>query len=59
VLAIEERDDDAYQQGAKEFTLSVLDPPASDGDLYAKPADWLTSVFACRPDGLASAGVAR
>ncbi|HEY1914924.1 MAG TPA: DUF6421 family protein [Streptosporangiaceae bacterium] len=59
VLAIEERDDDAYQQAAKEFTLSVLDPPANDSDLYAKPADWLGSVFACSPDGLASTGVAR
>jgi hypothetical protein len=59
VLAVEELGDDAYQKAAKEFTLSVLDPPAREGDLYAKPADWLSSVFACRPDGLASAGAAR
>lgn len=57
VLALEELDKDDYQRAAKEFTLSVLDPPARDGDQYAKPADWLSSVFACSADGLASAGV--
>jgi hypothetical protein len=59
VLAVEELDDDAYQEGAREFTLSVLDPPAADTDLYAKPADWLSSVFAVSPDGLATAGARR
>jgi Family of unknown function (DUF6421) len=59
VLAVEELDDDAYQDEAREFTLSVLDPPAREGDLYAKPADWLSSVFAVSPDGLAGAGVRR
>ena len=57
VLALEELDSGDYQRAAKEFTLSVLDPPARDGDQYAKPADWLSSVFACSADGLASAGV--
>jgi hypothetical protein len=57
VLTLEELDKDDYQRAAQEFTLSVLDPPARDGDQYAKPADWLASVFACSADGLASAGV--
>lgn len=45
ILALEELDDDAYQAAAKDFTLSVLDPPERDGDLFAKPADWRSSMF--------------
>ena len=46
ILALEELDEAAYTKGSREFTLSVLDPPEQDGDLFAKPADWLCSVFA-------------
>lgn len=51
ILALEELDETAYLQAAERFTLSVLDPPAQEGDLYAKPADWLASVFNLAPDG--------
>jgi hypothetical protein len=53
ILALEELDDNAYLKAAEEFTVSVLDPPREPGDLYSKPADWLSSVFAC---GLGNAG---
>lgn len=54
ILALEVLDEDAYVKAAREFTLSVLGPPERAGDLYTKPADWLASVFACTPDGLAT-----
>ena len=50
ILALEELDETAYLQAAERFTLSVLDPPAQAGELYAKPADWLSSVFNLTPD---------
>ena len=56
ILALEELDDAAYPQAAQDFALSVLDPPGSDGDCYAKPADWLASVFAVAPGGLDRSG---
>jgi hypothetical protein len=46
ILALEELDEAAYTKAAEDFALSVLDPPGGDGDRYAKPADWLSSVFA-------------
>ncbi len=46
ILALEELDDAAYAKAAESFALSVLDPPAQAGDQYAKPPDWLSSVFA-------------
>jgi Family of unknown function (DUF6421) len=49
ILALEELEEDAYTKTAEAFTLSVLDPPAQPDDQYAKPADWLSSVFACGP----------
>jgi hypothetical protein len=58
VLAVETLDEDSYLKAAREFTLSVLDPPERAGDLYSKPADWLASIFACSPDGLATTGEA-
>jgi hypothetical protein len=51
ILALEELDETGYRQAAERFTLSVLDPPARAGELYAKPADWLSSVFSCSPGG--------
>lgn len=56
ILALEELDEAAYLKAAEEFTLSVLDPPAQPGELYAKPADWLSSVFACSPGSLVTDG---
>ncbi|HET9893586.1 MAG TPA: DUF6421 family protein [Streptosporangiaceae bacterium] len=56
ILAMEELDDAAYTDAAESFALSVLDPPAKPGERYAKPADWLSSVFACAPDNGISAG---
>ncbi|HVB44928.1 MAG TPA: DUF6421 family protein [Streptosporangiaceae bacterium] len=56
ILALEELDGAAYMKAAQDFTLSVLDPPARAGEQYAKPADWLSSVFACAPGSLAGAG---
>jgi len=56
ILALEELDEAAYTKAAEDFTLSVLDPPAETGEYYAKPADWLSSVFAGAPGGLADAG---
>lgn len=47
ILAMEELDENAYLKAAEEFTVSVLDPPREPGDLYSKPADWLSSAFAC------------
>jgi hypothetical protein len=52
ILALEELDETAYLQAAERFALSVLDPPAQAGELYAKPADWLSSVFNLTPDSL-------
>jgi len=49
ILAMEELEENAYLKAAEEFTVSVLDPPREPGDLYSKPADWLSSVFACGP----------
>ncbi len=47
ILALEELDDgEAYVKGAEELTMSLLDPPEKPGDLYSKPADWLSSMFA-------------
>jgi Family of unknown function (DUF6421) len=57
ILAMEKLDEAGYTRAAEKFTLSVLDPPARAGELYAKPADWLTSAFACSPGSLAGAGV--
>jgi len=56
ILALEELDDAGYPEAARDFTLSVLDPPQREGESYAKPADWLSSVFAVAPDGLDRAG---
>jgi Family of unknown function (DUF6421) len=56
ILAAEELAEAAYPKTAEAFALSVLDPPEQPGDLYAKPADWLASVFACAPGSLAHAG---
>jgi hypothetical protein len=56
ILALDELDEAAYTKAAEDFTLSVLDPPAQAGDYYAKPADWLSSVFACAPGSSADAG---
>lgn len=53
ILALEKLSEGAYLKAAEAFTLSVLDPPGEPGDLYSKPADWLSSVFAC---GLGNAG---
>jgi hypothetical protein len=50
IVALEELDETAYLHAAERFTLSVLDPPARAGELYAKPADWLSSVFNLSPD---------
>jgi hypothetical protein len=47
ILALEELDENGYLEAAEAFTVSVLDPPREPGDLYSKPADWLSSVFAC------------
>ena len=49
ILALEELDETAYTEGTERFALSVLDPPALEGERYAKPADWLSSVFASPP----------
>jgi hypothetical protein len=49
ILALEELEEDEYRKAAESFTLSVLDPPAQEGAQYAKPPDWLASVFACEP----------
>jgi hypothetical protein len=49
ILALEELDETAYLQAAESFALSVLDRPAREGELYAKPADWLSSVFSSAP----------
>lgn len=46
ILALEALDDATYTEAAQRFALSVLDPPATGDDRYAKPADWLSSVFA-------------
>lgn len=46
ILALEELDEAAYAKGAESFVLSVLDPPPGADEQYAKPADWLSSVFA-------------
>jgi Family of unknown function (DUF6421) len=56
ILATEELDDAAYTKAAESFAISVLDPPEADGDQYAKPADWLASVFACSPGTLSYPG---
>lgn len=56
ILALEELDDAAYAKAAESFALSVLDPPADPGEQYAKPADWLSSVFACAPGSRVGAG---
>ncbi len=47
ILTLEELDEAAYTKEAESFALSVLDPPLRRDEQYAKPADWLSSVFAC------------
>ena len=54
IVALEELDENAYLEAARTFTTSVLDPPADPGDLYSKPADWLSSVFASGPGAAGS-----
>lgn len=50
ILALEELEDgNDYVKGAEEFTVSMLAPPEKPGDLYSKPADWLSSMFALGP----------
>lgn len=49
IFALDELDEAAYTKATEDFTLSVLDPPAQVADYYTKPADWLSSVFACAP----------
>jgi hypothetical protein len=56
LLALDELDEAAYTKATEDFTLSVLDPPAEAGEYYTKPADWLSSVFACAPGSSADAG---
>jgi hypothetical protein len=56
ILALEELDDAAYTKEAERFALSVLDPPARADDQYAKPADWLASVFAVGAGSNANVG---
>jgi hypothetical protein len=46
ILALEDLDETTYTKEVERFTLSVLDPPARSDEKYAKPADWLSSVFA-------------
>lgn len=46
IVALEKLDDTAYPEQAEAFALSVLDPPQSADDRYAKPADWTASIFA-------------
>jgi hypothetical protein len=46
IVALEKLDDSAYPEQAEAFALSVLDPPGSGDDRYAKPADWTASIFA-------------
>jgi hypothetical protein len=56
ILALEELDEAQYLKSAENFTLSVLDPPQRAGEMYAKPADWLSSVFAGPPAGAGRGG---
>ena len=59
ILALEELDDEAtYTKEAESFALSVLDPPSGADDKYAKPADWLSSVFAV-PAGIETSNGSR
>lgn len=46
ILALEHLEESQYLKAAETFTLSVLDPPQRAGEMYTKPADWLSSVFA-------------
>jgi len=46
ILAAEELDEAGYAKAARDLALSVLDPPEHEDDTFAKPADWLSSVFA-------------
>lgn len=56
ILALEELDEAAYTKGAESFVLSMLDPPTRPDEQYAKPADWLSSVFATEAGIAANAG---
>lgn len=56
IVTLEQLDAAAYTKEAEEFALSVLDPPERAGEQYAKPADWLSSVFAVSPGSLDHAG---
>jgi uncharacterized protein DUF6421 len=56
ILALEELDAESYSRQAEEFALSVLDPPARPGEQYAKPDDWLSSIFASPPGSFDHAG---
>src|SRR5579875_2577960 len=56
ILALEELEEAAYAKAAEAFALSVLDPPAGPGEQYARPADWLASIFAGTPANGAHAG---
>ncbi len=56
ILAAEALGDDAYAEAARSFALSVLDPPVRAEDRYAKPDDWLASVFASPPGCRVGAG---
>jgi hypothetical protein len=46
ILAAEELDEAGYTKAARDLTLSVLDPPEREDDLFARPADWTSSMFA-------------
>jgi hypothetical protein len=59
ILALEELDEAAYTKEAESFALSVLDPPTRADEQYAKPADWLSSVFACAAGSATNGGSRR